>query len=285
MKNVALVISSGGARGLAAIGIIEELEKQGYKVTSISGCSIGSLIGGMYASGNLSKFKDWVIQLDKKDVFRLMDFTINHQGVLKGDKIFNEIKTIFQDIEIENLPVPYSAVAVDLISHTEYVFKSGSLFNAIRASCAIPSIVTPIKIKNKVLVDGGIINPLPLSHVKRTKDDILICIDLNSFEPDHHKTESSYLIDYDKYIRSLSSYLPINIDNFSLTKSGKVGGFFDIAGRTFQIMQDKIIQDSIEKHKPNIVINVPRSSSSMFDFFKANELINLGRTLFLQQIK
>ncbi|MBJ04578.1 MAG: hypothetical protein CMP65_01575 [Flavobacteriales bacterium] len=285
MKNVALVISSGGARGLAAIGIIEELEKQGYKITSISGCSIGSLIGGMYASGNLSKFTDWVVQLDKKDVFRLMDFTINHQGILKGDKIFNEIKTIFQDIEIENLKTPYSAVAVDLISHKEHVFRSGSLFNAIRASCAIPSIVKPVKLNNKVLVDGGIINPLPLSHVERIDGDILMGIDLNSFEPNHDKTEKSYLIDYDKYIRSLSSYLPINIDNFSLTKNGQVGSFFDIAGRTFQIMQDKIIQDSIEKHKPNLVIKVPRSSSSMFDFFKANELISLGRSLFLDQIK
>jgi len=285
MKNVALVISSGGARGLAAIGIIEELEKKGYHISSVAGCSIGSLIGGMYASGNLSKFKNWILSLDKKQVFRLMDFTISHQGILKGNKVFNELKTIFKDVAIENLPIPYSAVAVDLISHKEFVFRSGSLFNAIKASSSIPSIVKPIKLNNKILVDGGIINPLPLSNVQRIKNDILIGIDLNSFETSHEKRKENYFIDYAKYVRMISSYLPLNFDEFALTKKNNVGSYLDIASRTFQIMQDKITSDAIQKHQPNLIIKVPRSSSSMFDFFKASELIKLGRSLFLEQIK
>ena len=118
MKNIALVISSGGARGLAAIGIIEELEKRGHKITSVAGCSIGSLITGMHASGNLSVFKEWVLKLNKKEIFRLMDFTISTQGVLKGDKAFEEIKKIIKDVKIEDLPIPYTAVAVDLVTHT-----------------------------------------------------------------------------------------------------------------------------------------------------------------------
>ena len=145
MKNVSLVISSGGARGFAAIGIIEELEKNGYKIKSVAGCSIGSLITGMYASGNLPEFKKWILKLTKKEVFRLMDFTISTQGVLRGDKVFKEIQKTFKDVKIEKLNIPYAAVAVDLLSHKEVVFTKGSLFEAIRASCSIPSLVSPVK--------------------------------------------------------------------------------------------------------------------------------------------
>ena len=123
MKNVSLVISSGGARGFAAIGVIEELEKNGYKINSVAGCSIGSLITGIYASGNLTKFKKWILKLNKKEIFRLTDFTISTQGVIKGDKVFQEIKKMFKDVKIENLPIPYSAVAVDLLSHKEVIFN------------------------------------------------------------------------------------------------------------------------------------------------------------------
>jgi len=285
MKNIALVISSGGARGLAAIGVIEELEKRGHKISSVSGCSIGSLITGMYASGNLAKFKNWVLKLDKKEVFRLMDFTISSQGILKGDKVFNEIRKLFKDVKIEDLPIPYSAVSVDLLSHKEFVFESGSLFNAIRASCSIPSIVKPIKINNKILVDGGIINPLPLSNIKRIKNDILIGIDLNAFEFPNKQNHKSYFLDYSKYIRMISNYLPLNFREYNTSSKGDVGSYLDISSRTFQIMQDKIIDNSIKKHSPDLMIKIHRNTSSMFDFFKANELIELGRDVFLQQIK
>ena len=141
------------------------------------------------------------------------------------------------------------------------------------------------KLNNKILVDGGIINPLPLSNVQRIKNDILIGIDLNSFETSHEKRKENYFIDYAKYVRVISSYLPLNFDEFALTKKNNVGSYLDIASRTFQIMQDKITSDAIQKHQPNLIIKVPRSSSSMFDFFKASELIKLGRSLFLEQIK
>jgi NTE family protein len=279
MKNIALVISSGGARGLAAIGIIEELEKRGHKITSVAGCSIGSLITGMHASGNLSVFKEWVLKLDKKEIFRLMDFTISTQGVLKGDKAFKEIQKIIQDVKIEDLPIPYTAVAVDLVTHKEFVFNSGSLFNAIKGSSSIPSVVTPMKLNDKILVDGGIINPLPLSNIKRTDGDILIGIDLNTFNQASY-SDSTHFLDYSKYIRMVSDYIPIN-----LNQDSKVGSFLDISSRTFQIMQDEIIKYSIKENNPDLMISIPRNTSHMFDFFKAEELIEFGRKTFLEEIE
>ena len=279
MKNIALVISSGGARGLAAIGIIEELEKRGHKITSVAGCSIGSLITGMHASGNLSVFKEWVLKLNKKEIFRLMDFTISTQGVLKGDKAFEEIKKIIKDVKIEDLPIPYTAVAVDLVTHKEFVFNSGSLFNAIKGSSSIPSVVTPMKLNDKILVDGGIINPLPLSNIKRTDGDILIGIDLNTFNQASY-SDSTHFLDYSKYIRMVSDYIPIN-----LNQDSKVGSFLDISSRTFQIMQDEIIKYSIKENNPDLMISIPRNTSHMFDFFKAEELIEFGRKTFLEEIE
>ena len=279
MKNIALVISSGGARGLAAIGIIEELEKRGHKITSVAGCSIGSLITGMHASGNLSVFKEWVLKLNKKEIFRLMDFTISTQGVLKGDKAFEEIKKIIKDVKIEDLPIPYTAVAVDLVTHKEFVFNSGSLFNAIKGSSSIPSVVTPMKLNDKILVDGGIINPLPLSNIKRTDGDILIGIDLNTFNQASY-SDSTNSLDYSKYIRMVSDYIPIN-----LNQDSKVGSFLDISSRTFQIMQDEIIKYSIKENNPDLMISIPRNTSNMFDFFKAEELIEFGRKTFLEEIE
>ena len=132
------------------------MERQGYVISSIAGCSIGSLIGGMYASGNLNKFKSWILKLDKKDVFKLMDFTFSSQGILKGKKVFEELKKIIGDLNIEDLRIPFSAVAVNLNNHKEVIFRSGNLLEAIRASSSIPSIVTPIKKENQMLVDGGI---------------------------------------------------------------------------------------------------------------------------------
>lgn len=280
MKKTALVISSGGARGLAAIGVIEEMERQGYVISSVAGCSIGSLVGGMYASGNLNKFKNWILKLDKKDVFRLMDFTFSSQGILKGKKVFEELNKIIGDVNIEDLRIPFSAVAVDLNNHKEVVFRSGSLLEAIRASSSIPSIVTPIKKENQMLVDGGILNPLPLSIVEKKDNDLLVGIDLNAFEAKKDPSPQNYFVDYDKYIRAISQYLPLNLEDYTKSSSSNVGSYFDITSRTFQIMQDKIIADSIDLNKPDLVIKIPRNSCSLFDFFKANELIDLGEELF-----
>jgi len=179
-RKVALVLASGGARGLAHIGAIEELEKRGFEITSISGASMGALIGGIYAAGGLNAFKEWMKSVDKMKVFTLLDFTVSMDGFVKGQKIITELKKFVPNKNIEDLNVPFTAVSTDIKHRKEVVFNSGNLFDAIRASISIPSLFKPYKIGDMILIDGGVSNPIPLDRVQRTDGDILVCVDLNA---------------------------------------------------------------------------------------------------------
>jgi len=182
-KKVALVLSGGGARRIAHIGAIEELLSQGYEIKSISGTSMGSVVGGVYALGMLEEFKQWMISLDRMKVFHLVDFTLSKQGLIKGDKVLNAMKEFIPDTNIEDLSIPYAAVAVDLNKKEEVVFTSGSLYEAIRASISIPTLFTPVESGDALLVDGGVLNNIPVDHVKRSRRDILVVVNVNANTP------------------------------------------------------------------------------------------------------
>jgi NTE family protein len=182
-QKVSLVLSGGGARGLAHIGVIEELEKQDFEIVSITGTSMGALVGGICALGKLEEFKKWFFTLDKFKVFSLVDFTLSSQGLVKGERVFNKLKEFIEDKNIEDLKIAYAAVAVDLIKSEERVFTGGSVYDAIRASIAIPTVFTPVNIGNSLLVDGGILNNIPTNHAKRFKDDLLIAVNVNADIP------------------------------------------------------------------------------------------------------
>ena len=164
-KDVALVLSSGGARGLAHIGAIEELLERGYNIRSIAGTSMGALVAGMYATGHLDRFKEWMETIDRKKIFSLTDFSLSFDHLVKGRRIITALKEIVPDVRIEDLPIPYAAVATDWESGHEVVFTQGSLYDAIRASISLPAFLSPVKTGNKTLIDGGITNPLPLNRV------------------------------------------------------------------------------------------------------------------------
>lgn len=181
-KDVALVLSSGGPRGFAYIGAIEELERRGYRITSVTGCSIGSLVGGVYAAGGLDRFKDWLFNLDNSKLLSLLDVSISKSYLVKGDKVISAIKKVVPDVRIEDLPIPYRAVATDLYTGEEVVFKEGELFDAIRASISIPSLFRPVKYGYHTLVDGGIVNTMPLSLAVRNGHDILVAFDVNQID-------------------------------------------------------------------------------------------------------
>ena len=186
-QKVALVLSSGGPRGFAYIGAIEELEHRGYEITSIAGTSIGSLVGGIYAAGKLEEVKEWLYDLDAWKVFSLMDLSLSLNHLVKGDKVIDALKEIVPDIDIENLKIPYCAVATDFYTGEEVVFKSGKLFQAIRASISIPSLFRPAKVDGRTLIDGGITNVIPLNRVARTGDDIMVAFDVNAIDIDRIK--------------------------------------------------------------------------------------------------
>lgn len=178
-KTVALTLGSGGARGYAHIGAIEVLVERGYDIIAISGCSMGALIGGMFASGKMQDYKDWVTGLGQFDVLKLLDVTFNSVGAIRGEKIFSVVREMLGDTRIENLPIAYTAVATDLLAHKEIWFQEGPLDQAIRASVAIPSVVTPLVLNGRVLVDGALLNPLPIIPTISSHADIVVAVNLS----------------------------------------------------------------------------------------------------------
>ncbi len=216
-QKVSLVLSGGGARGIAHIGVIEVLEEQGYDIVSIAGTSMGALVGGIYAAEEISAFKEWMISLDRMKVFSLVDFTLSKQGLVKGDRVFKAMKKFIPDRMIEDLSIPYAAVAVDLLNRKEIVFREGSLFNAIRASVSIPTVLTPVSIKEGLLVDGGVLNNIPVNHISRTPGDILVVVNVNSDIPvqkpkisheENKKQQSLYQTKIHEFNTQLHKILP-----------------------------------------------------------------------------
>ena len=181
-KEVALVLSSGGPRGFAYIGAIEELLERGYTITSVAGTSIGSLIGGIYAAGKLPEFKKWLFSLDKWNLFSLMDLSNGKNHIVRGDRIIEAINQIVPDVNIEDLKIPYKAIATDLYTGEEIIFDKGKLLPAIRASISIPSLFRPVKHDMTSFIDGAMTNCLPLNRIDRKEGDILVAFDVNHID-------------------------------------------------------------------------------------------------------
>ncbi|WP_373297608.1 patatin-like phospholipase family protein [Halomonas urumqiensis] len=182
-KRVALVLGSGGARGYAHIGVIDELEARGYEVVAISGCSMGALVGGIYAAGKLEGYRDWVCRLDYFDVLRLVDVTWSPMGAMRASKVMSQLESLIGDVQIEALPIPVTTVATDLVRQREVWFQSGSLLEAIRASIAVPGVITPLHRGDQVLVDGGLLNPLPIIPTVSAEADFVMAVNVTAHSP------------------------------------------------------------------------------------------------------
>jgi NTE family protein len=285
-QKVSLVLSGGGARGIAHIGVIEELEKQGFEIFSISGTSIGALVGGVYALGKMDALKKWIVTLDKLKIFGLVDFTFRAQGFIKGDKLFNTMKEFIPDANIEDLKIHYTAVAADIINKKEVVFTRGSIYDAIRASIAIPTLFTPVKTETGLLVDGGVINNIPMNHAKRIPNDILIAVNVNADVPvlkttyskkEKAKKQSIYQKEIKNFYAQLRKNVPLS-QNESLS-------YFELINKTITLMSYHITQTSLKNYKPDILIKVSSDSCSLFDFYKAEEMIEIGRLATLESLK
>jgi len=287
-KNIALVLSSGGARGLAHIGVIDELNARGYSITSIAGSSMGAFVGGLYATGNLDKFREWVVNLDKLNVFNLVDFTLSSQGFIRGERIFEKMRKLrmIPDTNIEDLPIKYVAIASDIISNEEIIFSKGDLFKAVRASISIPNVFTPVISNGGVLVDGGVLNPIPINRVSRTGNDILIAVDLNSLipfvKPKLPKKKEQEVVHSEKVTKLIRAWDEI-FSSHHIEKPEKPDeknlklGYFDILIRSIQMMQSKLSQQTIDTYPPDVLVNISKYSCSVFEFYKGEEMIAYGR--------
>lgn len=334
-KKVALVLGSGGARGYAHIGVIEELEARGYEIGCIAGCSMGAVVGGIYAAGKLKDYSDWTQSLDYLDVLRLLDVSFR-LGAIRGEKVFGRIRDIVGDINIESLNIPFTAVATDLTNQQEIWFQEGCLHQAMRASAAIPSLFTPVIQGKRMLVDGGLLNPLPIVPVVSSHCDLIIAVNLNSAHQQHYQLPvierpAALKGRFDQMMTSLGSKLPslrrktgeddplllleggaaLNVpeqpdlwlqepadphgqqptaapQEESAPKSASGSRVAQMAGpasllelinQSFEVMQTSLSQYKIAGYPPDILINVPKRVCRFFEFYKAPELIMLGRQI------
>lgn len=271
-KDIALVLGSGGARGIAQIAAIEELTNAGYNITSIAGSSIGSLIGAMYAGGQLNGFKEWITKLNYWDVFRLMDFSITSKGFIKGEKVFKQIDPFLPNGKIEDLPIPFVAVAADIVNKKTIVFKEGNIREAVRASISIPTVLKPFEKDGTYFLDGGIVNPLPVDLVKRNGDDLLVVVDLNAqTHPIKVKISKSQQSKLDELANKFLKWTSQESD----PKDDL--GVFDMLNEAFDLTQDMLTEKILEKDKPNIHIEISRKACGVMDFHKAGELLEVGK--------
>ena len=236
-QKVALVLSMGGARGIAHIGVIEELLRHNFEITSIAGSSMGAMVGAMYASGKLEECKEWLYSWDKRKMWELADLTLSRDGLVKGDRFIKELKQIIPVMNIEELPIPYVAMATDIVCDQEVRFDSGNLYDAIRATISIPMLFRPLRKDGMVLIDGGILNPLPLNQVHRTEGDILIAVDVNA---------------------------PIDCGKKNLlTESSRM-------------MMQQITRYQIERCQPDILIQMSGNAYDMLEFHHAASIVETG---------
>ena len=313
-KRVALVLGSGGARGYAHIGVIEELERRGYEITCIAGCSMGAVVGGIYAAGKLPEYRAWIESLDYLDVLRLVDVSFS-LGMMRGEKVFGRIREILGEVNIEDLAIPFTAVATDLTNQQEIWFQEGDLHQAMRASAAIPSIFTPVVQDQRTLVDGGLLNPLPIVPVVSSHSDLIVAVNLNAAGHRHYRLPEierppamrnrfEGMLHRLPFMRTgngnghapsapeeadpeaqqpiaapLKPGSPRSASGTRVVDQVGPASLLELVNQSFEAMQTSLAQYKIAGYPPDILINVPRKVCRFFDFHRAQELIALGRQI------
>jgi NTE family protein len=310
-KRVALALGSGGARGYAHIGVINELRDRGYDVVGVSGSSMGALVGGLAAAGKLDEFTDWAETLTQRAVLRLLDPSITAAGVLRAEKILDAVREILGDVTIQQLPIPYTAVTTDLIAGKSVWLQRGPVDAAIRASIAIPGVIAPHVLDSRLLADGGILDPLPMAPIAAVNADLTIAVSLGGSETpgDPADTEPRPTAEWlNRLLRSTSALLDTNaarslldtpaarsmlsrfgtadepdadeqlIDSAKEAAVPKLGSF-EVMNRTIDIAQAALARHQLANYPPDVLIEVPRSACRSLDFHRAAEVIDTGHEL------
>jgi len=285
-KTISLVLGSGGARGLAHIGVIRELVRAGARIEAIAGSSMGALVGGIYAAGKLDAYEEWVCALEQSTVLSLVDWTFSGGGLIKGRRIINKLSELVGETNIEDLEIDYTAVAVDLDQGREVWLDRGPLFDAIRASIAIPGIFTPHRYRDRVLIDGGILNPIPVAPTLRQMSDLTVVIDVNGpsrpdIEADSEKQDSKDNASESDNGNGLMDRLREFVDGIGPDRSPKANepGLFAVMLRSLDIMEASITRQHLAIFQPDLVVQVPKNSASIHEFHRAREIVELGSKL------
>ncbi|MGB7499737.1 MAG: patatin-like phospholipase family protein [Moheibacter sp.] len=257
-KDIALVLSGGAARGLAHIGVIRELENRGFNIVSITGTSIGALIGGLYAMGRLDEFEDWIIKQRSYSFIKLLDISFRRNGIIKGERILQKLRKEIPGMNIEELPMPFCCVATDLYTQQSVVLDKGRIYDAIRASIAIPSVFTPVRRDGMLLVDGGVLDNIPVDFAIRTKpEDKILAVDVNARIPMEHPSKG------------------LSNRNLSL---------FRLSNQVISLMTETLGNLKLKENPPDFTIRISRFSCELYEFYKAKDQIELGRKSAAEQL-
>ena len=311
--RVALALGSGGARGYAHIGVIEELHERGHEIVGIAGSSMGALVGGLEAAGRLDRYTAWASSLTQRAIVRLLDPSLTSAGVLRAEKVLEAVREILGDVTIEQLPIPFTSVATDLITGKSVWLQRGPVDDAIRASIAIPGIITPHVLDGRLLADGGILDPIPMAPIAAANAELTIAISLNGDDPTGPpETESRPTAErWNKLWRNTSasildtkaarSLLETPSARSWLDRFGTAGddettadtaeaadatevrapklGSFEVMNRTIDIAQSALARHTLAAYPPDLFIEVPRNVCRSLEFHRANEVIEIGREL------
>jgi NTE family protein len=282
-KTVSLVLGSGGARGLAHIGVIRALEATGAKIEAVSGSSMGALVGGIYAAGKLTAYEDWVCRLEKSDVLSFIDWSFAGGGLMKGRKIISKLEELVGQTSIEELDIDFTAVAVDIDNGREMWLSRGSLFDAIRASIAIPGIFTPHRYRGRTLVDGGILNPVPVAPTLRCVTDVTIVVDVNGPPADPPPLAASVEEEGEGVIDRLREF----VDGFRSDRRPEETqpGLLAVLMRSLDTMQAVIARQHMAVFHPDLTVLVPKNACMVHEFHLARPMIDLGRELAEQSFR
>jgi NTE family protein len=314
--RVALALGSGGARGYAHIGVIDELRDRGYQITGIAGSSMGALVGGLQAADRLDEFADWARSLTQRAILRLLDPSIMAAGVLRAEKILDAVRDILGDATIEELPIPYTAVATDLLTGKSVWLQRGRVDEAIRASIAIPGVIAPHVLDGRLLADGGILDPLPMAPISAVNADLTIAVSLSGSETlADQEPESRLTTDWlNRMLRSTSALFDSASARSLFNRFGLADpdfeadaevdaeadedptdssddepevprlGSFEVMNRTIDIAQAALARHTLAAYPPDLLIEVPRSVCRGLEFHRAAEVIEIGRALAAQAL-
>lgn len=278
-RSVSLVLGAGGARGLAHVGVIEVLVARGYRIELIAGSSMGALVGGIHAAGKLAAYRDWALTLQKLDVLKLVDWTLTGGGFIKGDRVIGALRELVGDVAIEALPIAYTAVATDLEREQEVWISRGPLFPAIQASISIPGLFRPQALGGRLLVDGGLLNPLPIAPALHAMTDMTIAVDVNGpvrrLPAGSSAPAAPAAAPAPGYAQRMAALFEGLIE--AREERPAEPGWRDLMSRSLETMQRQLTRFHLSVHEPDLLIRIPRNACAFYEFHRAAELVAIGR--------
>jgi len=279
-EKVALVLGAGGARGLAQIGVIEALQARGSEITTVAGSSSGALVGGVFAAGKLGEYRDWLYGLSRTDMLRLLDPGFSRPALFRGDRLVQALRTLVGEPKIEELPISYTAVAVDLLRQREVWLRRGDLWDAVRASFAIPGLFTPHVVHGRELVDGGLLAPLPIAATRLSDAHRLVAVDMHGWPERPPGAPAATEPGAEQRLASrLGAWWEDRFHGEPTpdTVHGRRLGFTELMARSLDTMQAQIARVHLALDPPELVIRIPRDACQFYEFWRARELIAIGR--------